>query len=154
NSTAANLVSGNGQSGVEITGAGTSGNLVAGNLIGTDVNGTQALANIADGVIADGGASANTIGGTNPAARNLISGKGRTGVEPNGAGASANLVVGNFIGTDVNATAALANGRDGVLIQDAAGNTVGGSAAAARNVISGNGNIQTGGNGVHLTGSG
>src|SRR5207249_2946120 len=44
----------------------------------------------------------------------------------------------NFIGTDVSGTAALGNTADGVAIAGASGNTVGGTTAAARNVIAGN----------------
>ena len=63
--------------------------------------------------------------------------------------AGGNTIAGNFIGTNVGGTAALANGT-GVLIQaGSTGNTVGGLSAADRNVISGNGN-----NGVSLNASG
>ena len=47
------------------------------------------------------------------------------------------MVQGNFIGTDVSGTTALGN-RDGVYIQSSNGNTIGGTTAGARNVISGN----------------
>ncbi len=64
-------------------------------------------------------------------------------------GTSGNLIVGNYIGTDVNGTAKLGN-RDGVTIENGAtANTVGGTSSGAANVISGNG-----GYGVYLTGSG
>jgi hypothetical protein len=79
----------------------------------------------------------------------------------NGAG---NLIEGNYIGTDVTGTIAQANGVDGIDVQDAANNTIGGVTAAARNVISGNADdgVMIGGNGVYdvldvpltLTGSG
>ena len=53
--------------------------------------------------------------------------------------ATGNVVQGNFIGTDATGTVALGNG-DGVFISYAASNNVvGGTSAAARNVISGNG---------------
>jgi hypothetical protein len=45
-----NLLSGNGQSGVHITGTGANQNVVAGNFIGTDVTGTVAIGNGRDGV--------------------------------------------------------------------------------------------------------
>ena len=49
-----------------------------------------------------------------------------------------NVIEGNFIGTDATGTGALGNREDGLWI-DRPGNRVGGSTAAARNVISGNG---------------
>ena len=66
----------------------------------------------------------------------VISGN-RDGVGIVGNGASGNLVEGNFIGTDVTGTIDIGNSLDGVRIV-AAGNTIGGTAAGARNVISGN----------------
>jgi len=51
-----------------------------------------------------------------------------------------NVVEGNFLGTDVTGTLALGNGRSGVNIYGISqGNTIGGTTAGARNVISGNG---------------
>ncbi len=49
-----------------------------------------------------------------------------------------NLVEGNYIGTDVTGTAAIANAGPGVLIKEASSNTIGGPAAGAGNLISGN----------------
>ena len=48
------------------------------------------------------------------------------------------MVEGNSIGTDVTGTIALANGGDGVDLSSAPPNTIGGTAAGAGNVISGN----------------
>ncbi len=137
---AGNLISGNGDTGVQIQDANTNGNLVRGNLIGTDFNGTAMVANGAHGVGIVGGAANNTIGGTAAGARNIISGNTNHGVAINVTNTSNNQVLGNFIGTDVNGTAAIGNGSDGVNIRGAASNnTIGGTAAGARNVISGNG---------------
>src|SRR5262249_30043704 len=72
------------------------------------------------------------------ASRNVISGNKGGGVNIDGA--SGNTVVSNFIGTNAAGTAALGNGGTGVLLANGSqNNTVGGAAAAARNVISGNG---------------
>jgi hypothetical protein len=94
----------------------------------------------------------NTIGGTTAAARNVISGNGAWGIRISDAESTGNKVQGNYIGTDVTGTVTdpdgtpnngdeLGNGLNGVLIQTgAANNTIGGTTAAARNIISGNGN--------------
>ena len=67
----------------------------------------------------------------------------------NGTTTTGNLVLGNFIGTNLNGTKAVPNGDDGVFIQDAPNNTVGGSTTDGWNLISGNDF-----NGVELSGSG
>jgi parallel beta-helix repeat protein len=127
-----NVISGNGQVGVYITGAGSSGNVLLGNKIGTDAAGTAALPNGLTGLwIA--GAAGNTAFG------NVISGNGVLGVEIAGAGSSGNVLLGNKIGTDVSGTTAVRNGLTGVLITSAGHNTVGGTAGSSGNVISGNG---------------
>ena len=123
--------------GVLIEGAAASGNLVQGNLIGTDVTGTQALGNATHGVLIAAGASNNTIGGTDPAARNLISGNQGDGILITDSGSTGNFILGNFIGTDVSGTAAMGNGAHGVLVVSS-NNTIGGTVPGARNVISGN----------------
>jgi trimeric autotransporter adhesin len=116
----------------------TGGDVIEGNYIGTDVTGMAALANGGDGVRILYSAH-NTIGGTTAAMRNLISGNGS--VQNGGAGVfvdgSANIVEGNYIGTDVTGARALGNNWEGVTIYSGSGNTVGGTTAATRNVISG-----------------
>ena len=115
-----------------------SGNLIEGNKIGTDVTGAIALGN-GVGVDLEFGPSANTIGGTTAGAGNLISGNTSSGIEITN-GASANVVEGNQIGTDVTGAIALPNTGDGILIASgASNNSVGGTAPGARNFISGNG---------------
>ncbi len=135
---AGNIISGNIGNGVEISGAGTSENLVAGNYIGTDVTGTVALGNGFDGVALTNGASGNTLGGTTADARNIISGNPFAGIEVDFSGTTNNVIEGNFIGTDFHGNSAIPN-RDGVVVAYGAANqTIGGTAAGAGNVISGN----------------
>ena len=135
---AGNVVAGNGSPGVVLANANTSNNLVAGNFIGT-VDGVTALANQDPGVEIGAGASSNTIGGTTALAMNVISGNAAEGVLIEDAATTGNLVEGNHIGTDLAGTKAVPNGADGVFINSAPGNTIGGPAASQRNIISGNG---------------
>jgi len=132
-----NIISGNSLFGVWLNAAGAANNIVRGNYIGTNAAGTAALANDATGIQVQG-APNNTIGGTNAADRNLISGNGSAGVFIDAATATGNAVLGNFIGTDINGTADLGNVGFGVAIQNAPNNTIGGNTAGARNIISGN----------------
>ncbi|MBC7929612.1 MAG: PD40 domain-containing protein, partial [Rubrivivax sp.] len=59
-----------------------------------------------------------------------------------------NTVTGCYIGTNAAGTAALVNNQNGIFISSA-NNTIGGTTAAARNLISGNGSI-----GININGSG
>ncbi len=139
---AGNVISGNGL-GIRMQGA--SGNVVEGNLIGTDVSGKIALGN-GTGMFLDGETN-DTIGGTAAGARNVISGNG-DGIDVLNNAAS-NVIQGNYIGTDISGQIALPNGGDGVEINSGASdNTVGGTTAAAGNIISGNG-----GRGIDIAGS-
>ena len=75
---------------------------------------------------------------------NLISGNGFVGLEiAGGTGGTArlNLVQDNKIGTNFDGTTAIPNGLDGIFISDAPNNTIGGTAAGAGNLISGNGSV-------------
>ena len=123
---------------------------VMGNLIGTDASGTNGLGNLTGITIVD---PSNTIGGTDPLARNIISANG-TGINLGGteAGAQNNKVQGNFIGTDITGTQLLGNGGDGVFAL-APNNTIGGISVVPGqnpgNLIAGNG-----GRGVHILGTG
>ena len=130
---AGNLVSGNTSAGVYVLDSG--GNLVEGNLIGTDLTGSTALANVDDGIVLQQ-SSNDTIGGTAAVARNVISGNDAVNVELYYS--SDETVEGNLIGTNATGEAAISNGVDGIVLNGGADNSVGGTAAGAGNVISGN----------------
>jgi titin len=126
--------------GVQLADSGTTGNTVEGNRIGTNAAGTAKIGSLV-GINIRGGAQNNTIGGLTLAARNVISGASDEGIEIHDFGTTGNLVQGNFIGTNAAGTTALGNGSGfcGVALSlGASSNTIGGSAAGARNVISGN----------------
>jgi trimeric autotransporter adhesin len=133
--------------GIRIDGADATGNKIAGNYLGTDATGTQDLGNGYSGVfIYD--APGNVIGGADAAGRNVISGNEQYGVSMNGQATVDNRIVGNYIGTDSTGTTDLGNQYFGVIAFQASNNTVGGTTAAERNIISGNSV-----NGVHLSGA-
>ena len=134
---AGNVISGNNRFGVEIVNGSATGNVLQGNFIGTNAAGTGPVGNSLSGLVVYNAAS-NTIGGTAVGARNIISGNSENGVFLGAAGAASNLVQGNYIGTDVNGTNDLGNTLQGVFVNSASGNTIGGTVAAAGNVISGN----------------
>jgi len=130
-----NVISGNRSNGIELDFP-TFGNLIVGNYIGTTADGLSALPNGGAGVFISG-ARDNVIGGREPGAGNLISGNSGSGVHI--VGVFGNQVQGNWIGVDATGRRALPNGGDGItLIGGAHSNLIGGSAEAARNVISGN----------------
>ena len=138
---------------IQLTGKG--GNTIAGNFIGTDPTGIIKSNNYY-GIIVDDCPS-NTIGGTAPAARNLISGSIYRGLSIIHAKALNNVVQGNFVGIDATGANELRN-QYGVAVDTmgaAVGNTViGGTTAGAGNVISGNSNcIQLRENGVLIQGN-
>lgn len=128
---ATNVISGN-LVGVLID-SGSTGNAIQGNLVGLNSVGKAALSNGVGVKINTG--SDNTIGGTIAGAGNVISGNTDSGiVVTDGEG---NLVQGNLIGADTTGKVAIGNGQ-GILIDTAFNNTIGGTTPAERNVISGN----------------
>jgi hypothetical protein len=136
---AGNTVSGNNGPGIFISGVGANSNAIQGNVIGLTAAGNVALANQYYGVGIFGSASSNTVGGTGPGARNIISGNGFNGVAIGGTDTNQNVVAGNFIGTDLTGSAAIGNNQAGVAIfGEAKFNVIGGMGAGFRNVISAN----------------
>lgn len=111
-----------------------SNNSVKGNFIGTDLTGSAGDAIDATGIGITG--SANIIGGTTPAARNLISDL-VTGILIENATAVGNIIRGNYIGTDLTGNNDLGS-NFGIFLFNAQKTVVGGAAPGAGNVISGN----------------
>jgi hypothetical protein len=109
-----------------------SNNKVEGNFIGTNVAGTADLGNATHGVVVGIGTAGNTIGGTSPEDRNVISGNGNYGVVLHQTGS--NKVRGNLIGTAKDGTSPLGNFLHGVTIQGN-NNSVGGTTSGAANTI-------------------
>lgn len=128
-----NVISGNLSAEVVIQSASATGNRIQGNLLGTDAAGTTAIGSgNARGVLVD--APRNTIGGTVPAARNVIAGHNSIGIDLR---SNDNAVQGNFIGTSLDGAAAIPNAT-GVFVVNSSGNVIGGTSPGAGNLISGN----------------
>src|SRR5262249_46386498 len=129
--------------------------LVQGNFIGLGRNGNEDFGNLNSGILIFS-SFGNQIGGTDPGAGNVIAGSGSSGI--NLTIATENLIAGNFVGTDATGLSIFAKTPDGTPNTDSDGaphilgndqdgislnagssdNTIGGTTAAARNVISGN----------------
>lgn len=121
--------------GIQLRGAGT-GNVIQGNFIGLKPDGLTPTANYV-GVRVE--AEQSMIGGSKPAARNVISGN-NAGIQIH---YPATVIVGNYVGTDATGVRAVGNGT-GVAVA-ASDVVVGGPSAGEGNLISGNeGGIQLG----------
>lgn len=136
------MISGNGGFGLAIY---ISANTVQGNYLGVGADGATPLGNSRGVYIGRHGTVDNVIGGTDPAARNIISGNRNDGITLT-AGPTNTRVEGNYIGTNALGTLAVPNARG--LAAEGSSNTIGGTATGAGNLISGNT-----GAGVSITGS-
>src|SRR5262249_29842842 len=128
------VISANGLRGIEVNTV--TGTLIEGNYIGTDFSGAFALGNASGGVVLAFTTGANTVGGTTAAARNVISGNATAGVYV--FQSTGNLVEGNYLGLNAAGTGPLANAVGVLIDSTSTNNTVGGTAAGATNLISGN----------------
>jgi hypothetical protein len=112
---------------------------IEGNFIGTNAAGTASgPGNLQGGVSVCG--KNNVVGGTTPAARNVISGNSNAGIAVNGNSfeSQQHRIEGNLIGTNAAGTSAVPNANGVTIGALAGGNLVGGTTAASRNIISGN----------------
>lgn len=119
---------------------------IRGDFIGTDPSGTVALPNAYNGIFVSVTTSGATIGGTDPADRNVISANGPMA---GSAGIIANAptsVRGNLIGTQADGTSPLPNNGDGLRLSGDA-HVIGGGSGGA-NVVAFNT-----ANGIALTGT-
>ncbi|MET0620342.1 MAG: hypothetical protein ABW056_08675, partial [Thermoanaerobaculia bacterium] len=122
--------------------------VVEGCFIGTNAAGTQALEPYGGALHVRNHANAR-IGGTVPAARNLVSGGSAGGYQillgDFAQDATGTVIAGNLVGTDVTGLSRFAqNGMFSVFLTRGSNNTIGGTSAGARNVMVG-GEISLGG---------
>jgi hypothetical protein len=129
-----NVISGNLSDGIEIATSG--GHAITGNYIGLAADGSTDRGNTSNGVLISN-SNTNTIGGDTAGERNVVSGNTLHGVEITGT-STGNTVAANYIGTDAGGTLDRGNSSDGVRIDAADGNTIGGTGDNHRNVVSGN----------------
>jgi titin len=129
---AGNTVSGNAEDGIVIVGPGARLIRVEGNHIGTSSNGLDPLGNAKNGVRIAAGASDNQV------LDNLISANGHTGVLIQDTTTTANVLLGNRIGTDETGQLDFGNRIMGVWIIGAPDNQIGGLEPGQGNLISGN----------------
>jgi parallel beta-helix repeat protein len=134
-STASNIISGNGLHGIALYGS--SGNEISGNHIGVEKHGTQVNPNSKNGIYLED-APKNKIGGTQKGFGNVISGNKEAGIRISGEKASLNEVLGNHIGVGKHGIIILQNEGDGIHIEDAPDNRIGGVQEGSGNTISGN----------------
>lgn len=131
-----NIISGNTDAGIIINDFYSMSNTIYNNFIGVNINCNDTLPN-QNGIIINS-ASANMIGNSGPNFRNIISGNRSTGIVLNGTGTNVNEIKNNFIGTDSTGTIAMSNAYGIIIKMDADRNTIGGSTASERNIISAN----------------
>jgi len=130
------VISGNQAYGIAIVNS--TGVVIWGTYTGTDAAGAADLGNTLSGVLVM--ASTNTrVGGATAGKRSIISGNDLYGVYLVGSITTTTHIEGNYIGLNAAGTATLPNGTAGILMSSggAINNTVGGTLADQRNVISG-----------------
>jgi len=116
--------------------------VIEGNFLNTDASGTTELGGHYPVVRLAG--SNNLLGGTDPAARNIIGGGATAGSHTVQIGGNGNLVQGNYIGVDATGTVALEpdTGSDGIgigALGPASNTVIGGDVPGAGNVINATG---------------
>ncbi len=140
-----NVISGNTQDGIFITN-GSTGNQIQGNFIGLNQAGDGAVGNTDQGIRLDN-VSGNTI-----SAGNVISGNGANGISLS-LGSASNTISGNKIGLNAAGTTAIPNTSNGIFLDNATNNIIGGIEEGQRNVISGNGTADNPADGIFITNS-
>ena len=141
------LISGNAREAgdaIHIEGIGVNRNKIYGCNIGLDISGKSTFSNYKqpNGIRIMCGASRNTIGAVTPSYRNVISGNDNSAISIFGSltgeisdtvDTSDNIIIGNYLGTDVDGTNAIGNSFSGIVTDPGAKNT-----KIYKNLLSGN----------------
>ncbi len=134
-----NVISGNGQFGIEINDS--SSNLIINNTIGLSADLSAALGNGVNGINIENDSTSNTIGGTGLDDGNRVvctdPGFAAIAIGNDGDGSDDNLIQGNTINLSADGKSSLGVGNGIYIGSDH--NTIGGTAAGARNVVVGAG---------------
>jgi Ca2+-binding RTX toxin-like protein len=145
-----NVIGGNGIDGIDLvrgSGGVITGTQILGNHIGADAAGSAAAGNSQWGILL-AGVTGTVVG--SPAAPNVISGNGLSGLLIQANAGGGNVVQANRIGTSADGAGALGNQASGVdVFTGGSGVTVGGVGAGAGNTIANN--VEAG---VRVSGSG
>lgn len=131
-----NVISGNTGKGLIIQNATCTSNTVEGNYIGLDATGTADLGNGNDGVWIVNSTKYNTIGGSAPGARNVISGNTRGMLVYSSSGP--NYIQNNLIGWNAAGNGLVPNSAEGIYCGNSAIAMIGGETAGLGNRIAGN----------------
>lgn len=142
-----NVFSGN-VTGVIVSGSSATSNVIRNNYMGLTPAGDTANPNNI-GLILSGGASSNTVGGTQAAQANFLSGNTSFGASIESSGTDSNQLEGNLIGVAADRSTQLSNGSTGIRIWNGPASTTIGGTSGAGNIISYNG-----GRGVHVYNAG
>ena len=136
---ARNVIGANNLDGVAIVGANSTSNRLLNNYIGFNiVGGLIVFLPNQNGVLVT--SPGNFIGDAISNAGNTIDNNRLHGILIQGSAASGNTVAGNVIGLNPNGASAFGNAFDGIYIDNAPNNVIGGTTIAARNTISSNNN--------------
>ncbi|MBX9852994.1 MAG: T9SS type A sorting domain-containing protein [Cytophagaceae bacterium] len=135
------------QDGLWLSG-GSDNNTVYGVYFAVNLAGTASLGTISSNCVYIDNSAFNQIGNTGNGRRCVMTNGNQYGVFIQNAGSRRNKIYNCLIGTDINGTIDLGNNSNGVRIQDAHNNEIGGRNAGEGNIISGNNQ-----EGIFLTGN-
>ena len=126
NSIVANVIGDNSLNGIQVESKASSGNVIRGNFIGTDsALFNDKLSNLLDGIEVED-APNNLIGGPGPTDGNVVSFNFGNGISIKGPDATGNVLLANLVGLSANGTGYDPNLLNGVFIENAGHNIIGG----------------------------